>query len=115
MQQVIIRVPDNYPENKIFQRIMEIESLLKDEAELFESVMLKKAEQEEYDRLKTAIRNPAFDSLKNSEEDIYTISDGKPFHDPEWEKAVPENKNYDDSSEEGLYTSDNGKKFNDKG
>ncbi len=113
MQQVIIRVPDNYPKNKILQRIREIESMLKQESELFESVLLKKAEKKEYERLKSAIKNPAFDSLKNSEEDIYTISDGEPFHDPEWKKAVLEAEDYDDS-EEDLYTSDNGRVFNDK-
>jgi len=31
--------------------------------------------------LKTAASNPAFDFLKEPEEDIYTREDGKPFHD----------------------------------
>ncbi len=31
--------------------------------------------------LRTAASNPAFDFLKEPEEDIYTREDGKPFHD----------------------------------
>lgn len=31
--------------------------------------------------LKAAATNPAFDFLKAPEEDIYTITDGKPFYD----------------------------------
>ncbi|MBI3354355.1 MAG: hypothetical protein HY034_05660 [Nitrospirae bacterium] len=31
--------------------------------------------------LRYASVNPAFDFLKEPEEDIYTLSDGKPFHD----------------------------------
>jgi hypothetical protein len=31
--------------------------------------------------LHAASTNPAFDFLKDSAEDIYTIKDGKPFHD----------------------------------
>lgn len=30
--------------------------------------------------LNAAASNPAFDFLKNPEEDIYTLTDGKPFH-----------------------------------
>ncbi|WP_008316749.1 hypothetical protein [Leptolyngbya sp. PCC 6406] len=29
--------------------------------------------------LKAAVENPAFDFLKDPEEDIYTVNDGKPF------------------------------------
>ncbi len=36
---------------------------------------------DEKEWLRTASTNPAFDFLKNPEEDIYTLSDGKPFHD----------------------------------
>jgi hypothetical protein len=36
---------------------------------------------DERDWLKAAARNPIFDFLKDSEEDVYTISDGKPFDD----------------------------------
>ncbi len=31
--------------------------------------------------LSAASKNPAFDFLKHPEEDIYTLSDGKPFYD----------------------------------
>lgn len=31
--------------------------------------------------LKASALSPAFDFLKEPEEDIYTLSDGKPFHD----------------------------------
>lgn len=39
------------------------------------------AEIEEKDWLHSATANPALDFLKEPEEDIYTLSDGKPFHD----------------------------------
>lgn len=39
------------------------------------------AEIEEKDWLHSAIANHTFDFLKEPEEDIYTLSDGKPFHD----------------------------------
>ncbi len=35
----------------------------------------------EQEWLKAATANPAFDFLKEPEEDIYTREDGKPFHD----------------------------------
>jgi hypothetical protein len=35
----------------------------------------------ELEWLKAAVTNPAFDFLKEPEEDIYTLADGKPFHD----------------------------------
>jgi antitoxin (DNA-binding transcriptional repressor) of toxin-antitoxin stability system len=86
----------------------------------FEAVeaLLKKAEQEEYEWLKTAIRNPAFDSLKKSEEDIYTLKDGKPFHDPLFPKNVVSNPSLTQSlteQEEDLYTINEGKPYHDKG
>ena len=31
--------------------------------------------------LQAAFVNPAFDFLKDSKEDIYTLEDGRPFHD----------------------------------
>jgi hypothetical protein len=31
--------------------------------------------------LKAAASNPAFDFLRDPEEDIYTLEDGRPFHD----------------------------------
>lgn len=52
--------------------------------------ILKKAELEEYEWLKAVVKNPAFDSLKDPAEDIYTLEDGKPFYDPEWEKIRDE-------------------------
>jgi len=36
---------------------------------------------EEREWLRTASANPAFDFLKEPEEDIYTIEDGRPFND----------------------------------
>lgn len=36
---------------------------------------------DEKEWLRSASVNPAFDFLKEPEEDIYTHSDGKPFHD----------------------------------
>ncbi len=80
--------------------------------------LLKKAEQEEYEWLKTAIRNPAFDSLKNSEENIYTLTDGKPFYDPLFPKTVVSNPSLSQSlteQEEYLYTIKEGKAYHDKG
>lgn len=37
----------------------------------------------EEDMKRLANNNPAFDFLKEPEEDIYTLEDGKPFHDQE--------------------------------
>ena len=37
---------------------------------------------DEAEWLRAASANPAFDFLKDSSEDIYTLQDGKPFHDP---------------------------------
>jgi hypothetical protein len=36
---------------------------------------------EEKEWLRAASANPAFDFLRDPKEDIYTLSDGKPFHD----------------------------------
>jgi hypothetical protein len=36
---------------------------------------------DEKEWLQAAASNPAFDSLKDPEEDIYTLADGKPFYD----------------------------------
>lgn len=38
-------------------------------------------EWDEAEWLRAAARNPAFDFLRNSQEDIYSPTDGKPFHD----------------------------------
>ncbi|MBA4397859.1 MAG: hypothetical protein C0394_10840 [Syntrophus sp. (in: bacteria)] len=35
----------------------------------------------EMEWLKDALKNPVFDFLNDPEEDIYTLTDGKPFHD----------------------------------
>ena len=37
-------------------------------------------ESDETEWLRAAARNPAFDFLKESAEDIYSVEDGKPFH-----------------------------------
>ena len=42
---------------------------------------LGEAEEDEAAWLRAAARNPAFASLREPEEDIYTSSDGKPFRD----------------------------------
>ena len=39
------------------------------------------ADLNEQEWLQAAVTNPAFDYLKAPEEDIYTLADGKPFHD----------------------------------
>jgi hypothetical protein len=41
------------------------------------------AEMSESEWLRSATKNPAFAFLNDPEEDIYTLSDGKPFHDQE--------------------------------
>jgi len=38
------------------------------------------AEIDEMDWLRSASNNPAFDFLKEPEEDIYTLADGRPFN-----------------------------------
>ena len=38
---------------------------------------------DEADWLRAAAHNPAFESLNDPEEDIYSLADGKPFHDSE--------------------------------
>jgi antitoxin (DNA-binding transcriptional repressor) of toxin-antitoxin stability system len=88
----------------------------------FEAIeaLLKKAELEEYEWLKTAIRNSAFESLNKSEEDIYTLKDGKPFYDPSFPKTVVSNPPYSGPTsiterEEDIYTINEGKPYHDKG
>jgi hypothetical protein len=39
------------------------------------------SDMDEKEWLQAAVSNPAFDFLKGPEEDIYTLADGKPFHD----------------------------------
>jgi hypothetical protein len=43
--------------------------------------MPEEADIDEKEWLRTASRNPAFDFLKTPEEDVYTLADGRPFHD----------------------------------
>ncbi len=40
-----------------------------------------KADIDEMEWLRAAAANPAFDFLKEPEEDIYTLADGRPFYD----------------------------------
>ena len=39
------------------------------------------ADIDEIEWLRAAATNPAFDFLKEPEEDIYTLADGRPYHD----------------------------------
>ena len=43
--------------------------------------LLEEADIEEKDWLRAAAANPAFDFLKDPEEDCYTLADGRPFDD----------------------------------
>ena len=64
-----------------------------------------------------AIANPAFDYLRDSAEDIYTLADGLPFHDSEWIKTVAIDPNFGSilDPEEDIYTiADDGKPFHDR-
>ncbi len=44
-------------------------------------LLLEEVDIDEKEWLRSASVNPAFDFLKEPEEDIYTLADGKPFHD----------------------------------
>ncbi|MEI1373461.1 tetratricopeptide repeat protein [Nostoc sp. UHCC 0926] len=57
-------------ENKQFQALIQTENDWEDEEEI-----------DEQEWLKAAASNPVFDFLKDPEEDIYTLADGKPFND----------------------------------
>lgn len=85
--------------------------------EAIEAILLQKAELEEYEWLKAAARSPAFDFLKDPEEDIYTLADGKPFHDPEWIKTAASDPTFGSPTdpEENIYTLADGKPFHDEG
>ncbi|MBW4602186.1 MAG: type II toxin-antitoxin system prevent-host-death family antitoxin [Calothrix sp. FI2-JRJ7] len=85
--------------------------------ETLEAIILKKAKLEELEWLKAALRNPAFDFLRDPEEDIYTLADGKPFHDPEFNRSVISNPDFNSVTdlEEDIYTIDDGKPFYDQG
>ena len=85
--------------------------------EALEAALINKAKLAEYEWLKTAIANPACDSLRDSAEDIYTLADGQPFHDPAWVKTVaiePKFGSILDSGED-IYTIADGKPFHDQG
>jgi prevent-host-death family protein len=85
--------------------------------EALEAILLKKAELEEYELLKAAMKNPAFDFLKNLEEDIYTLADGKLFHDPEYTRSAISEPDFCSITdpEEDIYTLADGKPFHDEG
>lgn len=82
-----------------------------------ETNLIKQAKQQEYEWFKAVIRNPAFDFLKDPEEDIYTFADGKPFCDPEFERSVISNPDFNSvtDSEEDIYTINDGIPFHDQG
>lgn len=44
-------------------------------------LLSEEADIDEIEWLRAAATNPAFDFLKEPEEDLYTFADGKPFHD----------------------------------
>lgn len=85
--------------------------------ETLEAVVLKKAKLQELQWLKAVLGNPAFDFLLDPEEDIYTIDDGKPFHDPEFDHLVISNPDFNSATdlEEDIYTINDGKPFHDQG
>ncbi|MDF5723809.1 MAG: type II toxin-antitoxin system Phd/YefM family antitoxin [Rhizonema sp. PD37] len=85
--------------------------------EALEAVLLKKAELEEYEWLKAAMRNPAFDFLKEQQEDIYTITDGLPFNDLKYTQSVVREPNFCSVTDpqEDTYTLADGKPFHDEG
>ncbi|MUG97294.1 prevent-host-death protein [Scytonema sp. UIC 10036] len=83
--------------------------------EALEAAILKKAELEEYELLTVAMKNSAFDFLKDQEEDIYTLADGKPFHDLEYAQSVVSEPDFCSITEpeEDIYTLADGKPFHD--
>lgn len=44
-------------------------------------LVAQESEEDEREWLRAAAANPAFDFLKDPREDVYSPSDGKPFHD----------------------------------
>lgn len=84
--------------------------------EALEATLLEKAELAEYEWLKAAARSTAFDFLKDPEEDIYSLADGKSFHDPEWIKTAASDPTFDSPTDpEDTYTLADGKPFHDEG
>lgn len=82
-----------------------------------ESILLKTAQQAEFAWLKAAMHNPAFDFLHDNTEDIYTLADGKPFHDPKYAPSVVKDVDTDYITEPvaDIYTLTDGKPFHDQG
>jgi len=86
---------------------------LKTPVQDIQNAILSQAEQEEYEWLKAAVvKNTAFEESQ-SEPDLYTLADGKPFHDPEWSKNVV--REFTSITDSEFYTSEDGKPFYDKG
>lgn len=48
-------------------------------------LLSEEADIDEMEWLRAATASPAFDSLRETEEDIYTPADGRPFHDQGWD------------------------------
>jgi hypothetical protein len=94
----------------IKEELKELEDKLEEEIEWDDS-----EEIDESEWLKAVARNPAFDFLKDPEEDIYTLADGKPFYDPQWSNAACSDANFVSifDQEEDIYTLADGKPFND--
>ncbi|MHC5732859.1 MAG: hypothetical protein ACYTXY_54255, partial [Nostoc sp.] len=61
---------DSIGENEQFQSLIQTENDWEDEEEI-----------DEQEWLKAAASNPVFNFLKDPEEDISTLADGKPFND----------------------------------
>lgn len=118
--EVISRVTDNGERIVIEQQGHVIAAIITyadlKRLETLEGVLLKKIELEEFEWLKAAARNPAFDFLKDPEEDIYTLDDGKPFSDPEWIKTAASDLVFGSSTDiEDSYTVTDGKSFHNEG
>ena len=59
---------------------------------------------DEMEWLRSAARNPVFDFLKDPEEDIYTLSDGRPFHAP-FTRAAGKAHSFKGGMKGGLFLS----------
>jgi tetratricopeptide (TPR) repeat protein len=82
LQQAINLSPDKYREmaktDSYFDSIREYEQF---QTLIQEGRDWEEGEIDEYEWLHAAATNPVFDFLKDPEEDIYTLADGKPFND----------------------------------
>jgi tetratricopeptide (TPR) repeat protein len=84
LQQAINLSPDKYRE--MAKTDSDFDSLREDErfqALIQEESDWEEGEIDESEWLRAAATNPAFDFLKEPEEDIYTLDDGKPFNEEE--------------------------------